>query len=80
MPWWSRGLLLLEGLTRFAYTVVINYALLIFWLQLITIPVEDTQEHGRSDDPPIHYTGGAKVTSYILYVCSKDSMLFTRLN
>ena len=54
---------LLKGLTRFMRTVVINYVLFIVWFQLITIPVEDTQEHSRSDDPPIHYTGGA------IYVC-----------
>ena len=30
-------------------------------VQHITIPVKGMQSHERSSDPPVHYTGGAKV-------------------
>jgi len=30
-------------------------------IQHITISVEGVQGHERSSDPPVHYTGGAKV-------------------
>ena len=37
------------------------YIFTLFIVQHITIPVEDVQDHERSSNPPVHYTGGTKV-------------------